>query len=300
MRYAALVFLAACFDPSPPGGSPCGEGDVCPDGLVCTATKVCAISDVDAGILDPNADTDGDGERDGDDNCPTVANADQADEDADGHGDVCDPCPPFEGDSDPDGDGVAGVCDPHPTTPGDRIVRFEGFVTPLDMDVWRTSGSLVLTDGSAVATAAADKTVLLTMPSPATMRVEVRTAATVQNVTATGANLGAINLVERAAATGDTSVACQATGLLDRSEEQLRIYDLDAGTIVNTAAHPFGANYSTEMRLRRDGNAYLCRATNPVLELAGSSAYSPASPRIGLRARAVNATFQWLMVVSSP
>lgn len=47
---------------------------------------------------DPNVDTDGDGIRDIDDNCPEVANAGQNDLDADGLGDLCDP--------DRDGDGI--------------------------------------------------------------------------------------------------------------------------------------------------------------------------------------------------
>ena len=38
-------------------------------------------------------DLDGDGVADTDDNCPTVANPDQADVDSDGVGDACDPCP---------------------------------------------------------------------------------------------------------------------------------------------------------------------------------------------------------------
>jgi hypothetical protein len=41
----------------------------------------------------PPPDTDGDGVPDVDDNCPTVANADQLDTDADGSGDACDPFP---------------------------------------------------------------------------------------------------------------------------------------------------------------------------------------------------------------
>jgi len=40
----------------------------------------------------PPADADGDGVADPNDNCPNIANADQADEDGDGIGDVCD-CP---------------------------------------------------------------------------------------------------------------------------------------------------------------------------------------------------------------
>src|SRR5439155_1233083 len=56
-----------------------------------------------------SADSDGDGIPDACDNCPAVANANQADADGDGTGDACDPCPadPL---NDQDGDGVcAGV-----------------------------------------------------------------------------------------------------------------------------------------------------------------------------------------------
>jgi hypothetical protein len=72
------------------------------------------------------ADTDGDGIPDYKDNCPDVANPDQADIDGDGVGDACedfdrdgvinalDNCPdvPNAGQEDSDGDGVGDACDP--------------------------------------------------------------------------------------------------------------------------------------------------------------------------------------------
>jgi hypothetical protein len=58
-------------------------------------------------------DTDGDGVCNDTDNCPLIANADQADSDGDGVGDACDNCPlvanPNQADS--DGDGVGDACD---------------------------------------------------------------------------------------------------------------------------------------------------------------------------------------------
>jgi Thrombospondin type 3 repeat/RTX calcium-binding nonapeptide repeat (4 copies) len=51
----------------------------------------------------PPSDGDGDGVPDSEDNCPGLANPDQADADGDGIGDVCDPTP---GGPDDDGDGV--------------------------------------------------------------------------------------------------------------------------------------------------------------------------------------------------
>ncbi|WP_428269633.1 OmpA family protein, partial [Haliangium sp.] len=89
---------------------------------------------IDDGERDPNdpaddalpLDRDGDGIDDGDDNCPEVANADQADQDGDGLGDACDDsdgdgivdgddnCPraPNQGQLDFDNDGVGDACDP--------------------------------------------------------------------------------------------------------------------------------------------------------------------------------------------
>jgi hypothetical protein len=64
------------------------------------------------------ADSDGDGIIDSQDNCPTVANPDQIDSDNDSIGDACDNCPelnnPFQEDS--DNDGIGDACDNCPFT----------------------------------------------------------------------------------------------------------------------------------------------------------------------------------------
>jgi hypothetical protein len=60
-------------------------------------------------ITDPQADSDEDGIKDGDDNCPFTHNSDQLDTDGDDIGDVCDP--------DIDGDGVPNDADCQPLDP---------------------------------------------------------------------------------------------------------------------------------------------------------------------------------------
>jgi len=63
------------------------------------------------GALD---DCDGDGVMGASDNCPRVANADQADADGDGRGDACDNCPAIANPDQLDGDrdGIGDACDP--------------------------------------------------------------------------------------------------------------------------------------------------------------------------------------------
>lgn len=58
-------------------------------------------------------DSDGDGVTNSFDNCPSAANADQADQDHDNIGDACDRCPKVygQGTTDSDGDGHADTCD---------------------------------------------------------------------------------------------------------------------------------------------------------------------------------------------
>lgn len=62
-----------------------GVGDACDPCPTAPNTENCPG-------VDPN-DRDGDGIPNDQDNCPDVANSDQADRDSDGHGDACDACP---------------------------------------------------------------------------------------------------------------------------------------------------------------------------------------------------------------
>lgn len=128
---STLVFAAAC------GSDTTGNGDapiqVCPLGQF--ANPVTGQCEVRTGAdnnpvvvedptpkeefptTDPFAETDSDGIIDRLDNCPYVANPDQADGDGDGIGDLCDNCPvkanPDQADS--SGDGRGDACSPVPT-----------------------------------------------------------------------------------------------------------------------------------------------------------------------------------------
>ncbi len=70
-----------------------------------------AISAFDMQIDLVGPDGDGDGVLDACDNCPSVANAPQADSDSDGIGDACDDCPGGNPNADADGDGVCDAID---------------------------------------------------------------------------------------------------------------------------------------------------------------------------------------------
>src|SRR5215470_6931931 len=93
-----------CGTPQEQGGGGCGCG--------CGCSVWVSYTD-DGKTLSYTDDADGDGKSDGFDNCPFVANRDQADGDGDGVGNACDNCPTIANPDqrDTDGDGQGDACD---------------------------------------------------------------------------------------------------------------------------------------------------------------------------------------------
>ena len=257
----------------------------------------------DGGVETPDAvtelDHDGDGILDAVDNCPDVANLSQVDEDGDALGDLCDPCPPFADNADGDGDGLGDACDPHPTTAGDKLIAFEGFKDALSPS-WTVMGTFTMAGGEGVLSASDTETSLITRPSPANARVEIRAAFVIDSITATGLNLGSINLVERMQPNTDKAIACQVVGLAGGASESLRIFDTAASMNVASASYAIQPGAAKELRFERSGSSYSCNVTSPSASVAGTAAFAPGSPRSGLRVRGAVARWRWVMLVTSP
>lgn len=309
LRATTLAALAGgCFAPEPPAGVVCGPvGDAarCPSGQACVASggveRCIATDGPDAG--GGGGDGDGDGVADGSDNCPTAANPDQNNEDGDALGDACDPCPAYDANGDGDGDGVGEGCDPHPSTPGDRLVAFAGFGGAALPAGWTASvpAAVTVTGGGMTVRAAAEQAVTVTFASPAgAPRIAVTAEVALGQLTATEDILGAMAVVDQVEPGQDRGVACQLSGLADGSQRELRVFNTATATIINNAAHAFEPAVPYLFEMARAGSSYTCKANNPSLVLAGTTAQAPANARTGVRVRGAHASYRWVMIVSSP
>lgn len=144
----ALLLAAACFEIDPGYAQSGGESG--------------ASTGADPGTSgDPDADDDQDGIRNADDNCPGVANEDQADADGDTAGDACDVCQArgfYDDQADYDGDGIPCGLDPCPFD-GPTPTDFAAMIGPVSEIT--VSGVDVAGTGKAWAIVAPGETVMV-------------------------------------------------------------------------------------------------------------------------------------------
>ncbi len=274
---------------------------IVPDAMADAAVMPDAVAD--AAVMpdatpDSNLDTDGDGVPDSMDNCPTIANPDQANEDGDRFGDACDPCPPIADDNPPDsdGDGVADACDPRPTTPGDRIVLFEGFHSGIP-NTWQAIGTWSASNGNAIVTnGMGGATTTLTVPQTLVEPYVVSTLMTPTAFAATG-SVGVGPLAQFAGGmTG--GIECDAF----ESQSILTIFDL--GTSIHQGSQPLTFNIGTQYgaalgKTTGMNAAYACALTNNTTVTASFTPGGMLGNRVGVRAVGTNATFAWVMAIDA-
>ena len=243
-------------------------------------------------------DRDNDGVPDAVDNCPDVANPVQDNEDGDAFGDACDPCPPVA-DTDPprdsDGDGVSDQCDPHPTTPGDAILAFAGFAhAPTNLEI---IGNWAFANGQAKVTGALNSVAVIDAQSIApseTVSTHVTIDAMFGNAVARAIGVGQ----EISADTQDATVC--VFGVNPGNNQVYAIADnrtTNAYALQNTTA-VVGAQ--SAFASTRAGTGYSCAVTGLTSPLTGVAPLTTTPNRVGLFARSASASYDWLLIVTSP
>jgi Thrombospondin type 3 repeat len=300
-----LLVLAGCYSASPPAGVPCDPIDPhCPSGQMCVSRGgefVCdnepggVATDASTDTSSPN-DVDGDGVVNASDNCPMIANANQANEDNDATGDVCDNCPPFPSTGvDADGDGVGDVCDPHLLIPGDSITLFEGFAGTTLPAGWMATGTWTVAMGSLFSMAKANDLSTLVIPYTSTPHQTISAFATITALeNQTGGSIGVVDRFD-----GNQGLHC---GGGRAGGDLFGLINAANGVFQDSKPHPFEVATLYRITFERTDKTYGCSTiqTNGNTVQTGTDFDSTIGTNIGFRNRTASAIFPWIMVVKSP
>lgn len=273
---------------------------------MCVATFCVIPGQIDASVDVMLADRDGDGIPDIMDNCPDIANADQANEDDDKFGDLCDPCPPFKNDtpSDPDHDGVGDLCDPNPMVFGDRIELFESFHNGLP--AWTKTANWTAAGDSIQVAAAAGTKEYLVVPVSSADHLTVWASVVVTSVAAAPVHILDVSVPNDTV--NNSGISCELYQPADPVGRYLSLWD---GFLLNFEGKEFGneilkwdLDKEYEMFLTRAGTGYNCNVTDPggavTVTARGMSSSTTAAPTAVIRAGSLTARVNWVMVVHSP
>jgi len=316
MRGLVLLALASCYAPHFATGVPCDESaPVCPNGQACVR-GVCGGDELapdahdgvggDSGTdaLPVIDDMDQDGIANLTDNCPGIANADQANEDGDKFGDACDPCPIDANDSptDSDGDGVADACDPHPNAAGDKIVLFEGFHAGIP-GTWTVVGTAAAGTNEISLTTVADNHTSVVAPVGPLGNATL-TASLIVDMQV-GAFDSATTISLPYDASTDEGIFCELYAPMANSPNgrYVSLWDAPAQVERGMAGYAWTTGVPYRVSLGRNGNKYTCSVTpsgGSAHVAQGLSGSSVPAGTAAIAAYGADARAQWLMIVTSP
>lgn len=253
-------------------------------------------------------DLDGDGVKNGVDNCPTKANSSQSNEDNDATGDVCDPCPHLPmaaADGDGDGDGVGDGCDPRPTQAGDAIAYFNGF----NADGAGVPEGMTMVHGNANRWAVTGGYLTYTRGTVTDWGMPVVDVGKPNHVVDAAFDLqtthpgpAASGVAVDVAANDSDGFECQSR--VDTNARELwrrDLQDSDGWTKLQSMTIATATD-SYRITLARTGTQMTCsnqRGTNNPVSLT-QSLNSLGNTRAGLFARNVDMRFRYMIVITSP
>ena len=290
MRWVVLVLATGCYRASPQSGAPCASDGTCPDPLVCSqATHTCEVTGQparDAPAGDASAcgtfDEDGDGIPNRCDNCPSVANPDQADTTELAIG--------------LSADGVGDACDPHPTLE-DRIAFFDGF--DVASPQWTLDANSTISHGQLHLADVAQARAIAPWTSAAGVVV---THFTLASVTSTGTTYRSVELLSQVGQAGAIDFRCTIiddpttapSARVDLSDE-VAPFTIAQGTAVPTS---LAAGVSGELHFAYGPAQLDCHASwgGTTSEEISAPAPEQRTGNIGLQTEYVGATYDYVIV----